>query len=130
MRLLVVGAPRGRLMLAARLAAQDGVDIVRADSVADALALLSAACDADVVLIDAALAISDLVKGLETGSRPRPVIACGTDAHAGIALAAIQAGASEYLPFPDSAEEIAGLIAALACDDREFPRQVGASKAN
>jgi DNA-binding NtrC family response regulator len=126
MRLLVVGAPRGQLTLAA----QDGVDIVHADSVADALDLLSAACDADVVLIDAALAISDLVKGLETRPRHPPVIACGTHASAGIALAAIQAGASEYLPFPDSAEEIAGLIAALARNDREPPREVGASKAN
>jgi two-component system response regulator FlrC len=130
MRLMVVAAPRGRLRLAATLAAQDGADIIRANGVADALKLLSAG-HADVVLIDAALAISDLVKGLETGPRHVPVIACGTDAGGVVALAAIHAGASEYLPLSARREEVAALIAALARDDRKWSRRAGASsKAN
>jgi DNA-binding NarL/FixJ family response regulator len=130
MRLLVVGAPRGRLTLAARLAAQNGADIIRAVSVADALKLLSAG-HPDVVLIDAALAIRDLVKGLKKRPRDVPVIACGTVADAGVALAAVRAGASEYLPLSANLEEAAALIAALARGNRASSRHVRtASKAN
>src|SRR5947208_1241292 len=109
MRLMVVGAPDGQLTLAARLAGQNGADTVHADGVVDAIRLVSAGCRADVILIDVALAVGDLVKALETIPRNLPVIACGTSTDAAIALAAIDAGASEYLPLPGCAKDIAAL---------------------
>jgi DNA-binding NtrC family response regulator len=45
-----------------------------------------------------------------------PVVACGVDADAPAAVAAIEAGAQEYIPLPPDAELIAAVLAAIACD--------------
>lgn len=127
MRLMVVGPPGGRLTRAAKLAEQSGADVVHADGVMDALNQLSAGGRADVVLIDAALAIGDFEKGLRINQRPLPVIACGPSADACVARHAIHAGANEYLPLPSGVQDIAALIAALAGDDRALTQQVGAA---
>ncbi len=121
MRLLVVGPPGGRLTLAARLAAQNGADIVRADGVAGALRLLGSGASIDCILADAGIAIRDLVNGARSSSRSPPLIACGTSPDVITARAAIDAGANEYLPISDSTEEIAAVLAALAREERDLP---------
>jgi len=119
MRLMVVAAG-GQLRLAAWLAAQGGADIVCADDVGHAHKLLTAGCSADVLLIDAGL----LGETLKPDNLNTPMIACGTSADAAIALAAIAAGASEYLPLPTDTAQAAALIAALARDDRKVRRKI------
>jgi two-component system, response regulator FlrC len=48
------------------------------------------------------------------------VVACGTATDARAAVAAIQAGAKEYIPLPPDAELIAAVLAAVADDTREL----------
>jgi two-component system response regulator FlrC len=81
----------------------------------------------DVILVDVAVPIRDLLTGLQGRRRRPPLIACGTGADTAVAQAALKAGASEYLPLSASAEEVAALITALAREDRESSRQAGTS---
>ena len=123
MRLMVVAALGGQLAQGAKLAERCGADVVYADGVAKAIKQLSTGNRADVVLIDAELAITDLEKALKNDPHSLPLIACGPSAAAGIARHAIHAGASEYLPLPAGVDDVAELIAALASDDRAVPRR-------
>jgi two-component system response regulator FlrC len=128
MRLMIVGARGGRLADAVRLAAKNGANVRFADGVAAALGLLSAGCGADVVVVDAAIGVRDLVDALAANSWQLPVIAWGSDADSTVAVEARAAGACEYLPLPATAEAIAALIAALAAGDRDDVR--AASRSN
>src|SRR5262249_24286968 len=49
-----------------------------------------------------------------------PIVACGTATDARAAVAAIQAGAKEYIPLPPDPELIAAVLAAVADDTREL----------
>ena len=49
-----------------------------------------------------------------------PVVACGTSTDARAAVAAIHAGAKEYIPLPPDPELIAAVLAAVADDHRDF----------
>ena len=64
--------------------------------------------------------IRDLVSGLEAEHIHAPIVACGTATDARAAVAAIQAGAKEYIPLPPDAELIAAVLAAVADDTREL----------
>ena len=122
MRLMVVAALGGQLAQAAKHAERCGADVVYADGVAEAINALSTGNRADVVLIDAQLAITDLEKALKNDPHSLPLIACGPSVAAGIARRAIHAGAREYLPLPTGVDDVAALIAALASDDRAILR--------
>lgn len=117
MRLLVVAALGGQLAQAVKLADGCGADILYADSVEEAIKHLAIGDRADVVLIDAELAITDLGKTLKNDPHPPPLIACGPSASAAMARHALHAGASEYLPLPAGLHNVAAFIAALAGDD-------------
>ncbi len=49
-----------------------------------------------------------------------PIVACGIDNDARAAVAAIHAGAKEYIPLPPDPELIAAVLAAVADDDRDL----------
>src|ERR671921_424593 len=62
-----------------------------------------------------------LIIGRLNGERIRtPVIACGTGTDARAAVAAIQAGAKEYIPLPPDPDLIAAVLEAVAADSRSF----------
>ncbi len=63
-------------------------------------------------------AISSLA--LEAEHIHAPIVACGIATDARAAVAAIQAGAKEYIPLPPDAELIAAVLAAVADDRREL----------
>jgi DNA-binding NtrC family response regulator len=71
-------------------------------------------------MVDVAINIRDLVTGLEAEHIHAPIVACGTATDARAAVAAIQAGAKEYIPLPPDAELIAAVLAAVADDRREL----------
>jgi DNA-binding NtrC family response regulator len=119
MRLLIVGRLSGELVTASRIAMNRGANVTQADGVNQGLTVLRAR-GADLVMIDAALSVRDLVGALE-GERIRtPVVACGTATDARAAVAAIQAGAKEYIPLPPDPEMIAAILEAVAADGRSF----------
>lgn len=99
------------------------------------MAVLRGGKGADLLLVDVALDIRDLVMRLEAEHIAVPIAACGIASDARAAVAAIHAGAKEYIPLPPDPELIAAVLAAVANDSRELvyrdddgPRhQVGAA---
>src|SRR5580658_5094111 len=120
MRLLIVGTLNGQLTTATKLAMDKGATVTHAADIAQALAVLRSGRGADLLMVDVALPIRDLVSGLEAEHIHAPIVACGTATDARAAVAAIQAGAKEYIPLPPDAELIAAVLAAVTDDTREL----------
>jgi len=120
MRLLIVGSLNGQLTTATKLAMDKGAMVTHAADIAQALAVLRSGRGADLLMVDVAVAIRDLIYGLEAEHIHVPIVACGTATDARAAVAAIHAGAREYIPLPPDAELIAAVLAAVADDSREL----------
>ncbi len=120
MRLLIVGTLNGQLTSATKLAMDKGATVTHAADIAQALAVLRSGRGADLLMVDVAIAIRDLVSGLEAEHIHVPIVACGTATDARAAVAAIHAGAKEYIPLPPEAELIAAVLAAVADDTCEL----------
>src|SRR5215207_8863374 len=119
MRLLIIGRLSGELVAASKIAMQRGAAVTQADAVAQGLNVLRAR-GADLIMIDVGLSIAELVASLDAERIRTPVVACGTGTDARAAVAAIQAGAREYIPLPPDPELIAAVIEAVAADSRGF----------
>lgn len=119
MRLLIIGRLNGELVAASKIAMSRGAGVTQADSVPQGLNALRAK-GADLIMIDVALPIADLVAALDLERIRTPVVACGTGTDAGAAVAAIQAGAKEYIPLPPDPELIAAVLEAVSADNRSF----------
>ena len=120
MRLTIVGHLKGQLTVATRIAMDRGAAVTHAESVEQALKVLRAGRGADLLMIDVALDVRELVAALETERFHVPVVACGVDNDARAAVAAIRAGAKEYIPLPPDPELIAAVLAAVADDSRDM----------
>ncbi|MFX6218244.1 hypothetical protein ABTF55_20815, partial [Acinetobacter baumannii] len=75
---------------------------------------------ADLIMVDVAIDVRALVKALADEMIAVPVVACGTSNDARAAVAAIHAGAKEYIPRPPDPELIAAVLAAVANDARHL----------
>jgi two-component system, response regulator FlrC len=120
MRLLIVGTLKGQLTLATKYAMDKGASVTQADSVEQAMAVLRSGRGADLLMVDVALDIADLVTQLHNEHIHAPIVACGTDNNARAAVAAIHAGAKEYIPLPPDPELIGAILAAVADDSRDL----------
>src|ERR1700756_5858010 len=118
MRLLIVGTLRGQLTAATKLAMDKGATVTHADRIEQALAVLRSGRGADLIMADVAIDIRDLVLRLGAERIHVPIVACGTSNDARAAVAAIHAGAKEYIPLPPDPELIAAVLAAVANDTR------------
>src|SRR5262245_17690063 len=119
MRLLIVGTLKGQLTSATKLAMQKGASVTHAETVEQALNVLRSGRGADLLMVDVALDIRDLVLRLDAERIAVPIVACGVSNDARAAVAAIHAGAKEYIPLPPDPELIAAVLAAVsedACD--------------
>jgi DNA-binding NtrC family response regulator len=105
---------------------EKGALVTHAADIAQALAVLRSGRGADLLMVDVAVSIRDLVRGLEAEHIHAPIVACGIATDARAAVAAIQAGAKEYIPLPPDAELIAAVLAAVADDRRELIYRDGA----
>jgi len=120
MRLLIVGTLRGQLTAATKIAMDKGAAVTHAERIDTALAVLRSGKGADLLMVDVAIDIRDLVLRLEAERIHVPIVACGTKNDARAAVAAIHAGAKEYIPLPPEPEMIAAVLAAVADDNREL----------
>jgi len=111
-RLLLVGAPGTEFRLAASMARDAGAEVVMADTIADAVALLRVG-HAGLVMVDVELDVPALMAQLRAERFAVPVLACGIDAPAAKAVAAIRAGARDYVPLPPQADLIAAAITSV-----------------
>ncbi|RVU17396.1 sigma-54 interaction domain-containing protein [Methylobacterium oryzihabitans] len=119
MRLLILGRLNGELVTASRIAMSRGAAVTQADSVEQGLAVLRAK-GADLLMVDVALSVGGVVSALAEERIRTPVVACGTGTDARAAVAAIQAGAKEYIPLPPDPELIAAVLEAVSADARAF----------
>jgi len=119
MRLLIIGTLNGQLTAATKIAVERGANVTHAIDIAQALAVLRAK-GADLIMIDVGLDIRELVEKLAAEHMHVPVAACGVSNDARAAVAAIHAGAKEYLPLPPDPELIAAVLAAVTHDEREL----------
>ena len=116
MRILIIGSLAGELGIAARIAMDRGARIEQADGMADALRVLRGRAQFDLVIADIACGIGALVKGLATERFAVPVIAASAEPDEALVIAAIEAGARDYLPLPPDPELIAAMLSAVARD--------------
>jgi DNA-binding NtrC family response regulator len=119
-RLLVVATLNGALTTAAKIAMDKGASAIHADRIDTAMAILSSGSAADLLMVDIEIEIRSLVLRLEAARIRVPIVACGTLDDADAAIAAIDAGAKDYIPLPPDPEIIAAILAAVASDAHQF----------
>ena len=120
MRLLIVGSLYGQLTLATKIAMDRGAAVTHAENIEQAMRVLRSGRGADLLMVDVVLDIRDFVVRLEAEHIHVPIVACGTGTDARAAVAAIHAGAKEYIPLPPDPELIAAVLAAVADDHRDL----------
>src|SRR5271169_6454350 len=119
MRLLIIGTLKGQLSAATKIAVDRGAAVTHVTDTEQALKVLRTR-GADLLMVDVALDIRDLADRLSAEHFSAPIVACGTDNDARAAVAAIHAGAKEYIPLPPDPELIAAVLAAVADDARDL----------
>ncbi len=120
MRLLIVGTLNGQLTTATKMAMERGARVTQADSIDQSLKILRSGGSADLVMVDVVLDIADLVKRLEFERIHIPIVACGVENDAKAAVAAIHAGAKEYIPLPPNADIIAAVLEAVTSESHSL----------
>src|SRR3978361_1167944 len=120
MRLLIVGTLKGQLTTATKIAMDNGASVTHAEDHEQAMRVLRGGKAAALLRVDVALDIRDLVMRLEAEHIHVPIVACGIASDARAAVAAIHAGAKEYIPLPPDPELIAAVLAAVANDSRDL----------
>ncbi|MGE0407760.1 MAG: sigma-54 interaction domain-containing protein [Amphiplicatus sp.] len=116
MRLLIVGGLSGQLSAAAKIAMERGAKVAFSPDVEAALSALRRGQGADLLMVDVREDIAHLIKSLGAERIAAPVVACGVKSDADAAVAAIKAGAKEYIPLPPDAELIAAVLEAV-CEE-------------
>ena len=116
MRLLIVGPLRSELITAAKIARENGADVAQVDTAAAALAHLRAGRGADLLFVDVQINMNQLITALSCERFSVPVVACGVTNDRIAAVAAIRAGAREYVPLPPDPEMIAAILSAVSGD--------------
>jgi len=118
MRILTVGTLNSQLTAASKLAEDRGATVTHAVNVVEALAALRGGLGADLILVDVAIGIPELVRRLEAEQAHTPIIACGTAADAGGASNAIRDGAKGYIPLATDPELIAAVLVEMSDGSR------------
>jgi DNA-binding NtrC family response regulator len=117
-RLLIVGRLGTELAEASRLAIAGGARITHAPDADTALDALRRS-GADLVMIDVCQPIAEFITRLRAERFAAEVVACGVENDRNAAVAAIRAGAREYVPLPPNAEMIAAVIAAFSAEQAD-----------
>ncbi len=120
MRLLIVGTLCGQLSTATKMAMDKGAKVTQTDTIESTLKTLRAGNGADLLMVDVAINIADLIARLEAEHIHIPIVACGIENDARAAVQAIRSGAKEYIPLPPDAELIAAVIQAVAEESQAF----------
>lgn len=118
MRLMIIGPMEGHIAEAGKIALKRGVKVMHGETTAQALSALRSGKGADMLMVDVKIDIADLIAQLEAERIAIPVVACGIGTDAATAVAAIKAGAKEYIPLPPNADLIAAVLEAVAEDSR------------
>ncbi len=116
---MIIGTLNGQLSVASKIAFEKGAKVTHADGVPQALTTLRSGRGADLIMIDVNLNIRDLCGQLDLERIHVPVVACGINNDSRAAVAAIHAGAKEYIPLPPDPDLIAAVLAAVSEDSQD-----------
>ena len=119
MRLIIVGSLGGQLTTASQIALNNGAKVIHAPDEATALSLIRSK-GADLLMIDVKCDIKGLLDQLSAEHISTPAVACGVGSNSDEAVAAIRAGAKEYIPLPPDPDLIAAVLTAISDDVHEF----------
>lgn len=120
MRLLIIGRLHGHITTASKIAIARGAKVAQVDDIDSGLNALRAGQSAELVMIDVALEIGKLVTSLISERISVPVVAYGLENDADAAVAAIKAGAKEYIPLPPDPDLIAAVLEAVSEESDEI----------
>jgi DNA-binding NtrC family response regulator len=118
---MVIGNLDGHFATAAQIARDKGASVLHAESIEMALTMQRAGEGVDLLIVHVEIDVRRLAARLRAGRLAAPIVACGTERDAGAAVAAIHAGAREYIPLPPDPEVIAAILAAVADDGQQLP---------
>ena len=116
MRLMIIGTLNGELTTATKIAMDRGAKVTHAPTIDCAMKDLRSGRGSDLVMIEVHHDIAELIERLDAEHIHVPVVACGIEHDAKAAVAAIQAGAKEYIPLPPDPELIAAILEAVVAD--------------
>ncbi|MDE0809398.1 MAG: sigma-54 dependent transcriptional regulator [Alphaproteobacteria bacterium] len=114
MRLLIVGMLEGHISTAGQIAIARGAKVSQVDSIDAGLHALRGGQGADLVMIDIKLSVAKFMRSMRDERINTPVVACGVSNDPDAAVAAIKAGAMEYIPLPPNPEMIAAVLQAVS----------------
>lgn len=114
MRLLIVGTLEGHISAAGQIALQRGAKVSHVDDIEAGLKILREGPGADLTMVDVREPVAKMLKQMKQERINCPVVACGVQSDPDAAVAAIRAGAKEYMPLPPNPELIAAILAAVA----------------
>ena len=120
MQLLIVGALEGYITTAGQIAMARGAKVSHVPDGEAALVALRAGQGADLLMVDVANDVARLIAALKSERIAVPVIACGIGNDTKSAVAAIKAGAKEYIPLPPNADLIAAILEAVTAETQGF----------
>ena len=118
MRLLVIGNISVEVQAAIVIAQNKGARVFFAPNANEALENLRNGQGADLVMIDAGLDIASFVGSLKSEHINIDVVAYGVNSTPKEAVAAIKAGAKEFVPLPPDEKLIAALLTAITDNSR------------
>lgn len=128
MKLLIIGTADSHIITATKMAKDRGAQVTLAQTIEAALDHLRNAKGADVVFINVKDDVGRFVHQLQLERINTPVIAYGIDATSHEAVAAIKAGAKEYIPLPPNEDMIAAVLQAISDEQHSFLYQAPAMK--
>lgn len=114
MRLLIIGALGGQIGAASQIAVARGAKVAQADNLENGLKVMRGGQGVDLVMVDVAMDVDDLIAAMAAERLHFPVIACGVENDSQAAVAAIKAGAKEYVPLPPDPDLIAAVFEAIS----------------
>ena len=113
MRLLIIGELYGQLGIASSIARSRGAKVAHVDDIEAAMTALRNGQGADLIMIEVRQDIEKLCTLLMRERFNLPVVACGLESDADLAVRAIRSGAKEYIPLPPNEELIAAVLEAI-----------------
>ncbi|HYB11455.1 MAG TPA: sigma 54-interacting transcriptional regulator, partial [Alphaproteobacteria bacterium] len=113
MRLLIIGSLDGYIGAAGKIALARGAKVSHASDVESGLNAIRAGHGAELVMVDVKQDLRRFIDSLKAERISIPVVACGIGTDSNAAVAAIKAGAKEYIPLPPDEELIAAVLEAV-----------------
>ena len=120
MRLMIIGSLEGHISEAGKIALNQGAKVAHCETTGQALKALRSGNGADLIMIDVKQDIKGFIKTIHDERIVAEVVACGIGEDSGTAVAAIKAGAKEYVPLPPDAELIAAVLEAVTNEEHKM----------